>query len=137
MKRQLIKDASEAEQDEVKSRLIAFNRTKFENLDYHEYVLRHDDDQGNLVGGMTFSIHGQWIDIDFLFVEEAARGRGIGRQLMAEAEELARGQGCRMASLETFAFQARPFYEKLGYRVVHEKKNYPVSGYKFSLEKEL
>jgi GNAT superfamily N-acetyltransferase len=43
------------------------------------------------------------------------RGRGVGRELMAQAEARAVERGCHAAWLDTFSFQARGFYEKLGY----------------------
>jgi GNAT superfamily N-acetyltransferase len=43
------------------------------------------------------------------------RGKGIGRELMRRAEALARERGCHSAWLDTFSFQSRRFYEKLGY----------------------
>ena len=44
------------------------------------------------------------------------RGQRIGRRLMREAEAEARRRGCQGAWSETFTFQAREFYEKIGYR---------------------
>ena len=42
---------------------------------------------------------------------------------MAEGE--ARARGCTRAWVRTFRFQARGFYERLGYRVVGELVDYP------------
>jgi len=49
----------------------------------------------------------------------ARRGRGVGRELMDRAEIRAREGGCHSAWLDTFSFQARGFYEKLGYEANH------------------
>ncbi|WP_437587716.1 GNAT family N-acetyltransferase [Sorangium sp. So ce1000] len=50
---------------------------------------------------------------------EDARGRGLGRQVMALAEETARGLGARDIELHVFAqnTRARRLYEGLGYRI--------------------
>jgi len=42
-----------------------------------------------------------------------------------------------MSFLTTFGFQAKPFYEKHGYQVVYEQKNYPRTGSKYFMEKRL
>jgi GNAT superfamily N-acetyltransferase len=52
-----------------------------------------------------------------LWVAEAARGAGHGRRLMEDAEAYARSRGAVGATVETHSFQARPFYERLGYQV--------------------
>ena len=46
---------------------------------------------------------------------KAQRGIGLGAELMHRAEEEARKRGCRQMWLDTYAFQARPFYERLGF----------------------
>ena len=42
------------------------------------------------------------------------QGRGVGRQLVERAEQLAREHGCRRMELHA-RMVARPFYERLGY----------------------
>jgi predicted GNAT family N-acyltransferase len=53
-------------------------------------------------------------------VVDDVRGRGIGRALLAFLEEQARARGGKKLSLWA-QVQARPFYEKAGYRVVSDK----------------
>ena len=55
--------------------------------------------------------------IDLLFVPAAARGRGVGRSLMHQAEREAARRGCQVAWLSTYSFQVPGFYQRLGYRV--------------------
>ncbi|HHK5920164.1 TPA: biphenyl 2,3-dioxygenase, partial [Serratia marcescens] len=46
-------------------------------------------------------------------------------------------RGCRYARLDTFSFQARPFYEKLGYQLQMTLKEYPVEHECYLLTKTL
>jgi GNAT superfamily N-acetyltransferase len=55
--------------------------------------------------------------VDMIVVPEALRGTGVGTDLMTRAEAEARARGCHLMWLDTYAFQARPFYEKLGFEV--------------------
>jgi GNAT superfamily N-acetyltransferase len=56
--------------------------------------------------------------VSMLAVTPEAAGRGVGRALMAAAEDWARGRGYRVLTLETFGDNpgARAFYARLGYR---------------------
>jgi hypothetical protein len=40
-------------------------------------------------------------------------------------EDAARGRGCRAAWLDTYSFQARGFYQGLGYQQSGELRDYP------------
>ena len=56
---------------------------------------------------------------------------------MAEIERVAAQRGCTHAHLDTFSYQARPFYERLGYRVFGVLQNYPSGHQRFFMEKTL
>jgi GNAT superfamily N-acetyltransferase len=55
--------------------------------------------------------------VSTLAVTAAAAGQGVGRALMAAAEDWARQQGCALITLEVFAANstARSVYARLGY----------------------
>ena len=88
-------------------------------------VLRTGDGDGRVIGGLLGSTVWDWLQIDTLWIDEAERGRGHGRALMARAEQIARERGCPNARVDTFDFEARGFYEKLGYRVYGELAGFP------------
>jgi ribosomal protein S18 acetylase RimI-like enzyme len=53
--------------------------------------------------------------VDLFWVDVGLRHRGFGSALMREAEQEALRRGCTFVHLDTFNFQARGFYEKLGF----------------------
>jgi len=63
------------------------------------------------------------------------RGAGLGRRLIKQAEEEAVRRGCRGVWLDTFSWQARGFYEKLGYSVFGTIDDYPPGHQRFFLKK--
>lgn len=70
-----------------------------------------------MLGGLVaVSFWGSFYISDVV-VPETARGQGLGSALMRQAEQEARARGCRHMWLDTFEFQARPFYERLGFEV--------------------
>jgi N-acetylglutamate synthase and related acetyltransferases len=58
---------------------------------------------------------GDTLEIAFLYVDEQYRGKGIGRKLLAHAEDLERQKGMKRNLLNAYSFQAPAFYEKPGY----------------------
>jgi hypothetical protein len=54
---------------------------------------------------------------------------------MAEAEVFARQRGLLGVWLDTFSFQARPFYEKLGFSVFGTLHDHPAGGARYFMQK--
>ena len=99
------------------------------------FVLRGE--QGDVLGGALGELWGGWLQITYLWVGKAARGAGHGARLVREAEAYARSRGAVGATVETHSFQARPFYERLGYEVFGTLEGYPPGHAKFFLKKPL
>jgi GNAT superfamily N-acetyltransferase len=97
-------------------------------------VLRNE---GGILGGLWGRTGYDWLYVEFLIVDEGARGRNFGARLMDAAEELAVQRGCVGAWLTTFPFQARGFYEKLGYSVFAELENSPADNSRLFMRKSL
>jgi GNAT superfamily N-acetyltransferase len=82
-------------------------------------------DDGTIAGGFWGATMFEWMHTGLLFVPESLRGQGVGSALMATAETEAVKRGCRGAYVDTFSFQAGPFYEKLGYTLFGTLHDYP------------
>lgn len=80
-------------------------------------ILIRDPDSREVIGGLwARSLWGSFY-IDMLVAPAGQRRGGLGGDMMRQAEDEARARGCRNMWLDTFAFQARPFYEMLGFEV--------------------
>ena len=75
--------------------------------------------------------------IQYLFVPEDLRGQGVGTELMQRAEDWGRSQGLTGIWIDTFEFQARGFYEKLGFTVFGTLEDHPVGSRRYFLQKRL
>lgn len=95
------------------------------------------DGAGILVCGISGHTHYGWLVIAQLWVAETHRGQHLGRDLLLAAEHEARRRGCHSAWLDTYSFQARPFYEAHGYRLFGELEHYPAPHTKQFLVKHL
>jgi hypothetical protein len=101
-------DVRQALEDGLTRHALPFTRVPgFEPL-----AMLARDGQGGLVGGAVGTINWNCLHV-------AAR------------------RGCTRAHLDTFSYQARPFYERLGYRVFGVLEDYPPGHRRCFLEKAL
>lgn len=87
--------------------------------------------------GLVGQLRWGWLYVNLLWLPEERRGRGLGAQLMKAAESWAVAQGCTGSYLETFEFQALPFYTGLGYHVYGTLEGFPAGSRRYSLCKTL
>jgi len=78
------------------------------------------DEVGRIAGGVHGELWGRSIHIAAMWVAENQRGKGHGSALLRALEDYAAAKGYSLAYVETTSFQARPFYESLGYTVFGE-----------------
>ena len=76
------------------------------------------------LGAISGNIYWGCCNIHNIVVDPEYRGKGMGKILMEAALSEARARGCVLAALETFDFQAKPFYERLGFKVDAERDGY-------------
>ncbi len=95
------------------------------------------DANGTIHGGIVGFFAWSWLSVEWLWVAEEHRGHGHGSALLQEAERLAREANCVAVKLDTYEFQARPFYEGHGYDVFGILEGYPASSRTFYLRKLL
>ena len=115
--------------DELRIRLLdqlgRFNAANGFPPDARTVAVVVRDGADEVIGGLWGKTVYDWLFVEYLILDEALRGRELGARLMRAAEELAIDRGCVGAWLTTFTFQARGFYEKLGYSVFAELDNCP------------
>ena len=103
-----------------------------------DVVFKITDAEGNIIAGCILEID-RWkiADLDILFVKEEYRRQGMGSALIHQAERAARERGCRVMTLGTFDFQARPLYEKHGFTLCGTVKDWPLGHENYSFIKRL
>lgn len=92
---------------------------------------------GRVLGGLTAQVKFGWVHVDWLWLPDTLRGRGVGSAVMDAVEEDARRRGCVGAHVETTDYQALPFYEKRGYVVFGVLEGYPLGSRSYYLQKAL
>lgn len=110
--------------EEIKTALRTFNLNFIHRPKLRELGIFVEDQHGKKQAGIVAETVGKWMYIQMLWVDESLRGKDVGTQLITEAEEEAKARGCHYALVDTFSFQARPFYERMGYGVQMTLEDY-------------
>jgi GNAT superfamily N-acetyltransferase len=103
--------------------------------DSRRFALLLRDAAGQIAAGLSGVLSWQWLFVEALWVGDAWRGRGVGRELLTRAEAHAVAEGCHSVWLDTF--QARDFYLALGYQPFGALEDYPPGQTRFFLSKRL
>jgi GNAT superfamily N-acetyltransferase len=104
---------------------------------WKELTITAKDPEGTIIAGLNGSTNWGWLFVRLLWVNDGARGKNLGTQLLKQAEAEARARGCHSSWLDTFSFQAREFYLKQGYEVFGVLDDFPKGQQRFFFKKKL
>jgi len=126
---------SEADREAVLAPLREYNAAQAGDPQLRPVAILLTNENGAPVGGLWGKIAYDWLFVELLAVPQAHRGHNYGTSLMQEAERQARAHSCLGIWLDTYAFQARGFYEKLGFTVFGTLEDHPKGSRRFFLQK--
>ena len=131
---------TEGDQAFIREHLIDFNRQKLpehNNTAYGKVTYVVKDDHNHIQGGIA--AHYSWgrMQIDFLWIDNQLRQKGVGKELLARVENYAIEKGCTLLMLDTFSFQAPDFYKKNGFFVFGVIENHPEGHHQYFLQKRI
>lgn len=134
-----ITDCAEGDVEQIYSGLTESNSRKVPELRngmYFEINKKIAGENGTVIAGCIAEVN-QWnaLHIDALWVSEEYQKLGLGSRLLKEVEAVAAENGCTLAHLSTFDFQAKDFYIKHGYEVFGTLENSPEGHCRYYLKK--
>jgi len=121
-------DIPEVDREALLEGLRGYNRQFIDKSGWGPVGVFCRDQQGIIIGGVMASLVGIWLSIDYLWVSENIRGAGVGAQRIQIAEEEAKSKGAQHVLVDTFSFQALPFYEKQGFVLQMTLPDFPDPG---------
>lgn len=114
-----------ADEQVVIDGLRAFNQPFIGPPDERRLAVFARDDAGRVLGGLLGHTKWRWCYVARLWLAAEARGGGHGAQLLAAAEAEAWARGCLGVHLDTFEYQALPFYQRHGYELYGTLEGFP------------
>jgi len=116
----IARDSGEDVAKAVADGLTAFNRKIVGDFQSVPVNVSVRDDDGKIVGGVVGNVSFDTLYISLVWLDDTLHGQGAGRQMMELAEAEGRALGAVRSWLYTLSWQARPFYEQLGYKLFGE-----------------
>ena len=94
-------------------------------------------DNDNIVGGAVGVIQFGWYFLENLWIDEKYRGKNIGTLLIKKIEDCAKKNNAIGVRTETWNFQAKGFYEKMGYTLYASFEDCPPGTIEYFFKKKL
>ena len=132
--------AAEATPDELAAigdGLTAFNEADVGPSGRLAVIVLVRDETNAIVGGISGYTAWGWLYVQWLWIAEAQRGRGMAGQMLEAAEAEARQRGCHGAYIDTFNPVALKVYQRQGYTTFGELANFPPGRTRTFLQKAL
>lgn len=121
----------------VEAGLLEFNSLVAPMSEIKEIAIYLKNEQNKIIGGGFGRGWGEIYEGQRLWVADEFRKSGLGKRILLAFEQAVLERGGRKIILETYSFQARPFYEKLGYRIVCEIGGMPNGIMKYIMIRDL
>jgi GNAT superfamily N-acetyltransferase len=121
----------------IGGQLAAFNEADVGPADRRPLVVVVRDASGGMTGGLSGYTAWGWLYVQWLWVDEAARGEGLAGTMLAAAEDEARRRGCHGAYIDTFNPVALRVYQRAGYAPFGALGDFPKGRTRTFLQKRL
>jgi GNAT superfamily N-acetyltransferase len=105
--------------------LRAFNVAVIGPPDERPLAVFVRDEAGRVLGGLLGHTKWRWAYVAKLWLPAELRGAGLGSRLLAAAEAEAWARDCLGVHLDTFEYQALPFYQRHGYELYGTLEGFP------------
>ncbi|WP_430412644.1 GNAT family N-acetyltransferase [Kordia sp.] len=132
---------NEADAKTISKGIVDFNLLKVPNLEPNEAEVKFfvfaKNEQQQVVGGVRATCFWNTLHVELLWLSEKCRGEGIGKALIIAAENFAKENNCEKVFVETTSWQAKPFYEKVGYTHIATLNDRPKGHASHYLTKDL
>ena len=117
--------------------LYEYNADKTNRNDGEMFSKLIYDSKNTIIAGITGWTWAGACEITHLWVKYDFRNKGFGENLLMAAEAEAKKKNCKTILLRTYSFQSPEFYQKYGYTVEFETRDFPHGYSYFCLIKRL
>lgn len=117
--------------------LTEFNESDVGPADRVVLAVLVRDGDGAVVGGISGYTAWGWLYVQWLWLADSERGKGLAARMLELAEAEARVRGCFGAYIDTFNPVALKVYQRAGYVPFGALEDFPVGRSRVFLQKRL
>ena len=118
-----IEDPNENEIEPIVNGVIEYGLSQVGGIKPGKWAF-HAKDSNMIIGGAIGRNHFSQFYLDHIWVEEANRSKGIGRQIHSEVIACAESCGCKRIQLNSLNKAAVTFYRGMGYETLATIEEY-------------
>ena len=101
--------------DALHEKLKAYNEKQIQTYQSKDFLLTYEDSNKKLIAGLYAYLKLGMFYIDILWVDDAYRRQGFGKELLKQAEVMALENKALYIRVNTGSFQSPEFYLRNGY----------------------
>lgn len=117
--------------------LTAFNQADVGPANREPLAVLVRERSGRIVAGLSGHTAWGWLYVQWLWVAKDRRGQRLAGRMLVAAEDAARVRGCHGAYIDTFSPVALRTYQRAGYEIWGELKDFPKGRTRTFLQKPL
>jgi len=101
-------------------------------------ILKYLDEKNKILACVHLEKHGGKLYLGLLTVSPVLQGKGIGKELLSEADRVAKGLGCHSIYMTVINERTEliDWYVRNGYHITGERKPFPADDPRFGLPKK-
>lgn len=115
----MIQDCTKEDEAKIYEGILEYNE-KYHQIVYEDLSCCIHDDDGEMIAGVVAILKGEYLDLQYLWVDDRYRKNGLGSKLLQEVERRGKERGANVINIETFGFQAPKYYPQHGYTLFAE-----------------
>lgn len=120
----------------LEENIYEYNSAKTNKYDGHFFSKIMRNENKDIIAGIAGWTWAGVCEITHLWIDEKLRKNGLGKMLLAAAEEEAKSKSCHTVMVKTYSFQAPEFYEKYGYETKYILNDFPEESNYYILTKK-
>lgn len=114
----ITEQATETLHSTIKDGVLKFNLPYLGEWKSQSFAIHVENEDHNIIGGIAGNYANDYMTVEWAWIDQQHRLQGLGKTIFKQLDEFAKSKKCKYIDVETLSFQAKGFYEKLGFSLI-------------------